>query len=135
MLMDTLTRMLAEAGAAHPDSLFVRFCGRRSEVATLTYSEAWVLACRWAKGLAEHGVRRGDRVVLALPNCEDFVGAFFGTLLAGGVPAALPPLQTLDGDHPSVVSLGEADRVRRRPRPGGAQNPGRPRCPGFPRRD
>jgi acyl-CoA synthetase (AMP-forming)/AMP-acid ligase II len=103
--MDTLTWMLAEAGTARPDSLFVRFCERRSEVTTLNYLQVWVLACRWAKGLAEHGVRRGDRVVLALPNCEDFVGAFFGTLLAGGIPAALPPLKTLEGDHPSVVSL------------------------------
>ncbi len=104
--MATLTRMLADAGEARPESLFVRFRERRDDVAALTYSQTWILASRWAHSLTEHGVRRGDRVVLALPNSEDFIGAFFGTLLAGGIPAALPPLRTHTDGHPSVVSLG-----------------------------
>lgn len=103
--MATLTRMLADAGDARPDSLFVRFRERRDEVAALTYSQTWTLASRWARSLTDHGVRRGDRVVLALPNSKDFVGAFFGTLLAGGIPAALPPLRNQTASHPSVVSL------------------------------
>jgi acyl-CoA synthetase (AMP-forming)/AMP-acid ligase II len=32
------------------------------------------------------GMRRGDRVVLILPNCAEFLHAFFGILKAG------PPL-------------------------------------------
>lgn len=103
--MDTLTRMLAEVVSAHPDSLLVSFRRRGDEVRALTFSQVWVEACRWARGLTVNGVRRGDRVVLALPNSQDFVGAFFGTLLAGGIPAAVPPVRHPEVDHTLFVSL------------------------------
>jgi acyl-CoA synthetase (AMP-forming)/AMP-acid ligase II len=41
--------------------------------------------------LAASGVRRGDRVLLALPNSTDFVAAYFGALEAGAVVVPLPP--------------------------------------------
>ncbi|MCZ6874210.1 MAG: AMP-binding protein [bacterium] len=41
--------------------------------------------------LQERGLRRGDRVGLVLPTHADFYRAFFGVILAGGIPAALYP--------------------------------------------
>jgi acyl-CoA synthetase (AMP-forming)/AMP-acid ligase II len=51
----------------------------------LTYRELWDRAARVAGGLRASGVRRGDRVALRLGNGVDWVLAFFGTALAGGV--------------------------------------------------
>jgi long-chain acyl-CoA synthetase len=51
----------------------------------LTYRELWDRAARVAGGLRAAGVRRGDRVALRLGNGVDWVLAFVGTALAGGV--------------------------------------------------
>jgi long-chain acyl-CoA synthetase len=51
----------------------------------LTYRELWDRAARVAGGLRAAGVRRGDRVALRLGNGADWVLAFFGAALAGGV--------------------------------------------------
>ena len=41
--------------------------------------------------LRDEGLRRGDRVVLIIPDTETFVVGFFAALLAGGVPVPLYP--------------------------------------------
>jgi acyl-CoA synthetase (AMP-forming)/AMP-acid ligase II len=38
------------------------------------------------------GLRPGDLVLLCLPNCKELLHQYFGVLMAGGVPALLPPL-------------------------------------------
>jgi acyl-CoA synthetase (AMP-forming)/AMP-acid ligase II len=45
-----------------------------------------------AAGLARHGVRRGDVVVLASPNCAEFAIAFYAALLAGAAVSPVNPL-------------------------------------------
>jgi amino acid adenylation domain-containing protein len=55
----------------------------------LSYGELDRLAAGFASGLRELGVRRGDRVVIVLPNGVEAPIAFEGTLRAG---AALSPL-------------------------------------------
>src|SRR5260370_9807083 len=87
MTWRTLTELLASNAELYPDLLFVRFLKRGEVVATCTYLEAWERASQWATLLIERGTRSGGRVVLALPNSDDFVYAYFGTLL----PAARPP--------------------------------------------
>jgi acyl-CoA synthetase (AMP-forming)/AMP-acid ligase II len=37
------------------------------------------------------GLRPGDLVLLCMPNCKELLHQFFGVLMAGGVPALLPP--------------------------------------------
>jgi acyl-CoA synthetase (AMP-forming)/AMP-acid ligase II len=51
----------------------------------LTYRQLWDRAARVAGGLRAAGVNTGDRVALRLGNGVDWVLAFFGTVLAGGV--------------------------------------------------
>ena len=48
-------------------------------------------SARVASGLAEIGVRPGERVGLIFPTTAEFFDAFFGTLLAGAVPVPLYP--------------------------------------------
>src|SRR6185503_6394754 len=49
---------------------------------------------RCAAGLQALGVRQGDRVALMLPNCPQFVIAYFGVLKAGGIVTATSSIYT-----------------------------------------
>jgi fatty-acyl-CoA synthase len=62
----------------------------------ITYGELRAGAVAVAGGLWARGIRRGDAVVLMLRTEEDFFYAFFGTLLAGGVPVPIYPPARLD---------------------------------------
>ncbi|KWX25846.1 acyl-CoA dehydrogenase [Mycolicibacterium wolinskyi] len=53
--------------------------------ARLTYAQLWERAERVAGGLHAQGVQRGDRVALRYPAGIDWVVAFWGIVLAGGV--------------------------------------------------
>jgi fatty-acyl-CoA synthase len=94
-MFKTLTEMLVRRAEANPDALFVRFVKQGNVVGAYTYSQTWTWATQWAWTLIGRGVRRGDRVVLALPNSDDFVGAYLGALLCGGVPAPIAPFRDI----------------------------------------
>lgn len=51
----------------------------------VTYRQLWDRSARVAGGLRSAGIRPGDRVALRSGNGLDWVLAFFGTLMAGGV--------------------------------------------------
>jgi long-chain acyl-CoA synthetase len=72
-----------------PRRVALEFLGR-----SLTYLELWREVEAFAKGLQEAGLRPGDRVAIMLPNSPQFVIAFYGTLLAGGVGVNVNPLYT-----------------------------------------
>jgi len=63
---------------------------------SITFGELRVRALAVAAGLHARGLRRGDAVGLMLRTEEDFFFAFFGTLLAGGVPVPMYPPARLD---------------------------------------
>ncbi|CAG0927442.1 partial Long-chain-fatty-acid--CoA ligase, partial [Planctomycetaceae bacterium] len=50
-----------------------------------SYGELFDKAGRMARSLGELGVRRGDRVAIALENSLEYLVAHFGALMAGGV--------------------------------------------------
>ncbi|MGI9149479.1 MAG: long-chain-fatty-acid--CoA ligase [Chloroflexota bacterium] len=86
---DPLYCLLEEAAAKHPDLPALRFADIR-----LSYAHVWAEAQRFAAALAELGLQKGDRVALMLPNCPQYVIAYYGTLRAGGVVAQVNPLYT-----------------------------------------
>jgi long-chain acyl-CoA synthetase len=55
-----------------------------------SYADLNALANRFANVLRAEGVRRGDRVVLAIDNSVELAAAYFGVLKAGGVAVPLP---------------------------------------------
>ncbi|WP_181779345.1 class I adenylate-forming enzyme family protein [Pseudonocardia pini] len=57
--------------------------------ATYTFAELHERACAVARGLVGLGVEPGGRVGLLAPNTVDFVAAFFGISLVGGVVVPL----------------------------------------------
>ncbi len=58
----------------------------------ISYAELDDLSDRFAALLHQHGVRRGDRVAVFLPNCPQFMIAFFGILKLGCVHVPVNPL-------------------------------------------
>jgi acyl-CoA synthetase (AMP-forming)/AMP-acid ligase II len=85
----TLNDYLERAGQ-HPDG-GLRFLDRAERERWLGWAELRERAQEVRGGLQALGVRRGDRVALVFPTGPEFFAAFFGTLLAGAVPAPLYP--------------------------------------------
>jgi long-chain acyl-CoA synthetase len=84
-----LYRLLADGAASYPDLPAVRFVGHQ-----LTYSQLWNQAQKAAAAFAEAGVQPGDRIALMLPNCPQYVVAYFGALRAGAIVVQVNPLYT-----------------------------------------
>lgn len=58
-----------------------------------TFPELRRRSLQVASGLQQAGLRRGDRVALMVPQPDEFVPSFLGSVLAGGVPVPMyPPL-------------------------------------------
>src|SRR5205814_2981225 len=74
--------------------------------AALAYQGLDDLAGRFAAGLQRLGVRKGDRVALVLPNCPQFVYAFFGSLKAGAVVVPTNPLYAVRELHNQLADSG-----------------------------
>ncbi len=58
---------------------------------TLTYRAVNDLSDALAAALVDMGLEKGDRVALVMPNCAQFVIAFYAVLKAGGVVVAANP--------------------------------------------
>src|SRR5207244_2637813 len=104
-----LHTLLEQTASAHPDTpatVFGGAVGGRCIDAAMTYRQIDDLADRFAAGLQELGVRKGDRVALVLPNCPQFVYAFFGALKAGAVVVPTNPLYTVRELHNQFADSG-----------------------------
>jgi long-chain acyl-CoA synthetase len=81
--------------------------------AELTYKDVDDLSDALAAALSDLGVKKGDRVAIVLPNCAQFVIAFFGILKAGAVVTATNPTyppakmaqQFVDAGANTVITL------------------------------
>lgn len=58
----------------------------------LSYRELNAAVDRFAAGLQRIGVKKGDRVAVFLPNCPQYVIAFYGALRAGCIAVPCNPL-------------------------------------------
>ena len=83
-----LDQLLADSAAKHPQQQAILFgarVGSRILDAAMSYRQLDEAANRLAGSLQRLGVRRGDRVAIVMPNCPQFVIAFYGILRAGGI--------------------------------------------------
>jgi len=80
----TVDILLTEQAARQPDATFAIFPGE-----ILTYGEVNSRARAMAKGLIKLGVKPGDHIATLMPNCADWVVAYFAGLMAGAVVVAL----------------------------------------------
>ncbi|MEY9876685.1 long-chain acyl-CoA synthetase [Streptacidiphilus sp. MAP12-33] len=81
--------LLDDAAARFGRRTALVFLGRKTSYRALNRQVA-----RFAEGLAALGVGRGDRVALVLPNCPQYVVAFYATLRLGAIVVPTNPLYT-----------------------------------------
>lgn len=92
---------LDEAADKHPDRTAIVFGAVAHKLpgqplldGKVTYRELREAANRFANGLLQLGVKKGDRVAIYLPNSPQFVIAYYGTLKAGAIIAPVNPIYT-----------------------------------------
>jgi acyl carrier protein len=96
----TLTEALEYHVEKQPDRLCVFLYEEQKEV-PITYRDLYAGALAYAARLAAEGLLPGQMVAIMLPTSKEYLFAFYGTLLAGGVPVPLYPparLTTIE-DH------------------------------------
>ncbi|MFW9947433.1 MAG: AMP-binding protein [Candidatus Odinarchaeota archaeon] len=88
----SLAEMLRRTVEKYPDSLCYDFQG-----ACASFREAGRFINSFANFLAQNGIKKGDRVVINLPNIPQFIIALFGTFCAGcaasGMNFLLSPIE------------------------------------------
>ncbi len=84
-----LTWLLDQTVSRYPGQTAFIYYGTK-----LTYARFSSLANRFAIGLRRLGIKKGDRVAIALPNIPQYPIAFYGALRAGAVVVPTNPLYT-----------------------------------------
>ena len=84
-----LTWLLDNAARRFPDTTALLYYGNK-----ISYTQLSTLADRFASSLQKLGVRKGDRVSVALPNIPQFPIAFYGVLKAGAIVVPTNPIYT-----------------------------------------
>jgi acyl-CoA synthetase (AMP-forming)/AMP-acid ligase II len=82
----TLIDVLAHRAREHHARQAFNFQGQ-----AWSYGDLWHRIGCFGAHLLEHGLKSGDRVILALPNGPAFFTAFYGVQRAGGVPVPINP--------------------------------------------
>ena len=84
-------QLLHVAAATLPHKASTSFYGTE-----LTFRQIRAQVLRMANALTKFGVKKGDRVALALPNCPQYVIAYYGVLSAGAIVVNINPMYTFD---------------------------------------
>ena len=92
----TLVEALRWHAQNHPERTHIFLREDDGAETPISYGTLWHRAMAVAAGLRDHGVGPGQSVALMLPTEAAFFDAFFGILLAGGVPVPIYPPFRLD---------------------------------------
>jgi len=111
--LKTMPDLLRSQARRNPDQPFVRFKDR-----SYTYGEFDARTDELAAGMAELGVKDGDVVSVFLPNCIEFLEAWWAILKAGGVLGPVNPAYT--GPEAGYV-IGHSEAVALVTNAGGAK--------------
>jgi 2,3-dihydroxybenzoate-AMP ligase len=96
----TLGSLVRDAAAARPGAVALVDTAGGDEVRTLTYADLDRAADDLAHGFAALGLRRGDRVVVHLPNASELVEVLIALGRSGVVPVlALPAHRRAEVEH------------------------------------
>ncbi|NYI40581.1 AMP-binding protein [Demequina lutea] len=98
---ETLVDGLDRAAASWPDHIAIDFLG-----ATTTYAQLAADVARAAGLLHERGVRKGDRVAIALPNCTTHIVTFNAVLRLGAIVVSINPTLAAHGIASQLADSG-----------------------------
>lgn len=85
-----MQELLAIAANISPDKAATNFYGSE-----MSFRELRLASLRMAHALAGLGVAKGDRVALHLPNCPQYLIAYYATLHLGAIVVNVSPLYTV----------------------------------------
>ena len=92
-----LTQFLVDAAAKYPRNTALIYgnvvepLGNALMDTSMTYERLLELTQQFAAALQGLGVEKGDRVAVHLPNCPQFVIAYYATLMVGGIVVPCNP--------------------------------------------
>jgi long-chain acyl-CoA synthetase len=89
ILLDTVARYPDKTALIYGN--IVEKLGGRLMDATMTYRQVLELAQRFAAALQKLGVKKGDRVAIHLPNCPQFMIAYYATHMCGAIVVPCNP--------------------------------------------
>ena len=102
---ETIAEAVAASAQRHPDSIAVIDANR-----SLTFSKLIDEAAGLASVIEENGLRRGDRIVIQLPNCVEFASLFLACMDVGVIPVmALPALRRAELEY--LISFSGARAI------------------------
>jgi long-chain acyl-CoA synthetase len=73
----------------HPDKTALMYLGQK-----FSYAKFMELIHRFATALFDLGVKDNDKVMLYIPNCPQFLIAYFGAQQIGAIPVPVSPIYT-----------------------------------------
>lgn len=82
--------LLDRAAAKYPSHIALIFFGNK-----VSYKELQSMINCFASALSGIGTKKGDRIVLVLPNCVEFVIAYFASLKIGAIVVPTNPMYSL----------------------------------------
>ncbi|MCM3089855.1 long-chain fatty acid--CoA ligase [Cytobacillus sp. AMY 15.2] len=83
----SMPEMLQEVTAMYPQNNALSFYGQK-----MNYAELHKAVYGFAASLQKNGVQKGDRVAIMLPNCPQYVIAYYGILAAGAIVTQVNPM-------------------------------------------
>lgn len=86
----TLSSVLVEYSEHAPDQVCIYLLHSTRPALKITYAQLLARAACFAGALNQHGVKRGDVVIIILDHSQELIYAFFGAVLAGAIPAIMP---------------------------------------------
>jgi long-chain acyl-CoA synthetase len=93
-------KFLQEAAELCPNKIATIFFDKK-----INYGELWNRVLRFASSLSKLGIKKGDRIGIYLPNCPQFIIAFFAINRLG---AMIVPFNTQYVDHELVYQLNDS---------------------------
>ncbi|MFC4800235.1 long-chain fatty acid--CoA ligase [Neobacillus sp. GCM10023253] len=82
-----LGQILKETTEKFPEHNALSFYGKK-----ISYKELSSLAFAFTSAIQQNQVQKGDRVAIMLPNCPQYVVAYYGILNAGGIITQVNPM-------------------------------------------
>ena len=106
---ETISQALSRSALAHPEKTAVADASR-----TLTYAQLLEEARSFRDVLANHGLRRGERIIVQLPNCVEFASLSLACFDLGVIPImALPAFRRAELEY--LARLTEAKAIASAP--------------------
>lgn len=96
---------------AAPEATALRCARDGGDMVVLTRRALGDLVLTYGAGLRSEGVRRGDRVVLALGTSVEFVACFWAVLLLGAIAVPTPPIDRRGKQEERLRQLGRMCEV------------------------